>query len=129
LPAAGSGCEEDAMAKGVLFTGWTEARTGREHAANELFMEVLGTYARWQAEGKLDSFEPVLLRPHGGDLNGFILARGDQQKLDALRNSDEWLNIEARAVLCVDGFGVTAGVVGEGLQHMMQIWTKHIPQK
>jgi hypothetical protein len=117
------------MAKAVMFTGWTSAKQGREHLANELFQQSMATYARWQSEGKIDNFEPVLLRPHGGDLNGFILFRGDQAKLDALRASDEWLDFEARAILCLEGVGTTTGWVGEGLMHVMQVWSKHIPSK
>ena len=117
------------MAKAVLFSGWTSAKTGREALANELFQQAMGIYAKWQQEGKIDSFEPVLLRPHGGDLNGFFLFRGDQAKLDALRASDEWLEIETRAVLCLDGFGSTTGWVGESLMQRMQVWQKHIPAK
>ena len=29
----------------------------------------------------IESFEPVFLEPHGGDLTGFILIQGDAAKL------------------------------------------------
>jgi len=37
------------------------------------------------AEGEIESFEMVLLEPHGGELGGFILLRGDQDKLARIR--------------------------------------------
>ena len=40
--------------------------------------------------GSTDSFEAVLLTAYVGDLNVFILIRGDAVQVDALVQSDEW---------------------------------------
>ncbi len=78
------------MADAGLFVGWGEVVRGRETEAVEVFNETLGYYARLQEEGTIESFEPVFLEPHGGDLNGFILIRGEAEKLAALRVSEEF---------------------------------------
>ena len=50
-----------------------------------------------QSEGKIESFEPVILSAHGGDLNGFIMIKGDAEKLAKVRADDVFgdLAIEA----------------------------------
>ena len=45
------------------------------------FNEVLEYWTSLQQQGEIESFETVLLESHGGDLNGFVLVRGDQDKL------------------------------------------------
>jgi hypothetical protein len=46
-----------------------------------LFQEAMQYYAQLQHQGEIDSFEPVQLESHGGDLQGFLLLRGDTDKL------------------------------------------------
>jgi hypothetical protein len=116
------------MANACLFIGWNRAIQGREQLAMELFQTCLAYYGKLQAAGTIESFEPVVLLPHGGDMNGFILLRGDAQKLQTLRMSHEMLELETQAQLCLQGVGVITGLVGEGLQSIMQTWGKHIPK-
>jgi hypothetical protein len=92
----------------------------------ELFASTMAFYAKLQAAGSIASFEPVLLTTHGGDMNGFILIKGDEHKLATVRLSQEFLDIEMQANLCLQGVGVIQGFVGEGVQSMMQSWGKHI---
>jgi hypothetical protein len=117
------------MANAVLVVGWNQPKAGREGAALELFTQALGVYAKWEKDGKIESYEPVLVDPHGGDLNGFIVVRGDRAKLDALRSSEEMLDLNARSMHLVEGFGVVTGWVGEGLQKQLGRWQKHIPSR
>ena len=52
------------MADAALFLGWGEGIPGREAKGLEVFAETLQYYGRLQEEGgKIESFEPVLLRP------------------------------------------------------------------
>ncbi len=114
------------MADAGLFIGWGEVVRGRESEAVELFNETLGYYARLQEEGTIESFEPVFLEPHGGDLNGFVLVRGDAEKLAALRVSDEFTQFSLRATLIVDGFGVVGADMAERLQRQMEFYLEQI---
>jgi hypothetical protein len=114
------------MADAGLFVGWGEAVRGREAQAIELFDEVLAYYARLQEEGAVESFEPVFLEPHGGDLSGFILVRGDAEKLAALRVSDEFTRLSLRALLVVDSFGVVGADLAERLQRQMEYYAEQI---
>jgi hypothetical protein len=44
-----------------------------------------------QKKGTIKSFDTVFLDPHGGDLNGFLLMRGEPSQLDGLMSSPEWI--------------------------------------
>ena len=114
------------MADAGLFLGWGEVVRGRESEATELFQETLGYYSRLQEEGVIDGFEPVFLEPHGGDLTGFILIRGDAEKLAALRVSEEFTQLSIRVGLIVDGFGVVGADLGERLQRQVEYNTQHV---
>ena len=103
------------MAKGTLFVGWGEGIPGREQKALQVFNETLEYYGQLQQRGEIESFEPFLLEPHGGDLLGFILIRGEREKLDRLRSDREFIRRTVRAQLIVQGVGVIAAYGGDEL--------------
>ena len=70
--------------------------------------------------------EPVLLEPHGGDLAGFVLIRGDQEKLSRLRTSEEFVRLNQRAQLVVDNFGVVTAYAGEAVQQQLAGFEQHL---
>src|SRR5436190_21852144 len=107
-----------AMATGALMIGWGPTVRGREHKALQVFNEAIQYYARLQQEGTIESFEPVALEPHGGDLAGFLLVRGDREKLNALRSSEEFLRLNNRAQLVVNNFGAIGAFIGESLDRL-----------
>ena len=114
------------MANACLLIGWNRAIQGREQLAMELFQTSMAYYGKLQAAGTIEGIEPVLLSSHGGDMNGFILLRGDSHKLAALRVSADFVDLETQATMCLQGVGVIQGFVGEGVQSMMQTWGKHL---
>ena len=69
------------MATGALMIGWGPTVRGRELKALQVFNEAIQYYTRMQQQGTIESFEPVSLEPHGGDLIGFLFIRGDREKL------------------------------------------------
>jgi len=114
------------MADAGLFVGFGATVRGREGQAVELFNEVLGYYSGLQEEGEIESFEPVFLEPHGGDLAGFILVRGDAEKLASLRVSEEFTQFSIRAGLIVENFGVVGADLAGRLQRQMAFFTEQI---
>jgi hypothetical protein len=107
------------MADAALFLGWKAPTVGREGQAMELFTSALGFWNKQKDGGKIESFEPVILSRHGGDMNGFILVRGDRAKLDEIKKTDEFMSITAQASFCIDGFGVVDAYVGDGVARIM----------
>ncbi len=114
------------MADAGLFIGFGLPVRGRESQAVDLFNEALAWYGRLQEEGEIESFEPVFLEPHGGDLGGFILIRGDAEKLAALRVSEEFTQFSIRTDLIVENFGVVGADLGERLQKQVEYYTEQI---
>jgi hypothetical protein len=114
------------MADAGLFVGFGNPVRGRESEAVELFNETIEWYGRLQEEGEIESFEPVFLEPHGGDLGGFFLIRGDAEKLAALRVSEEFTQFTIKASLYVDSIGVVGADMAERLQRQMAYYTEQI---
>jgi hypothetical protein len=106
------------VANAALVIGWGPAVRGREQKALQVFNEAIQYYTRLQQQGEIESFEPVALEPHGGDLNGFLLVRGDREKLSRLRYSDEFVRLNNRAMQVVDNFGVIGAFIGEELNRL-----------
>lgn len=113
----------------TLIIGWNRAVPGREHHAAELFGQVVGYYEKLQKSGKLTSWEPMFLQQHGGDLNGFFVLKSTGANLDAIRQDDEFVDIQLRAGHVLQNFGVVPGYCGMAtIQEMMTRWTKAAPR-
>lgn len=115
------------MSSNLILFGWNRSLPGREHMSVEHFGDFVQYLTGLQNEGVIDSFEPVFLSPHGGDLNGFFLIRGDNDNLDALVASDEWLDHMSRGGMHLDGHGIIRGVTGDLVMEGMDRFTRFIP--
>jgi hypothetical protein len=107
------------MANHALVIGWNRPVTGRENLAVELFNSVVSYLGKQQQAQTVESFEPVFLAAHGGDLNGFIIVRGDRVKLDKLAASDEWLDLFMKIQVNVEGFGIIPAWIGSEIATQM----------
>jgi hypothetical protein len=112
------------MADAGLFIGWGQVVRGREKRALEVFNESVAYWGGLQGDGKIESFEVVLLAPHGGDLGGFALLRGSIEQMNALRADEEFERRVTRADLIVESQGVVDAVLGEGLGRSLGIYEK-----
>ena len=92
----------------------------------QLFQKTVEYYGKLQANGQIESFEPVLLSLHGGDLNGFFLLKGEAEKLSALRGDETFLDLTTEAGYCLEGVGIVPGLIGEGLTDAFSRWSKLI---
>lgn len=110
------------MADSAFFIGWNEAKAGRETHVMELFQTTMTYFTRQMEAGTIESFEPVLLERHGGDMNGFILVRGDHNKLDEMRQTDEFMNMTLMGGHILDDFGVIGCYIGDRLMDIMAKW-------
>ncbi len=110
------------MAGEALFIGWGQIVRGREKKGLEVFQESIEYYGRLQQDGRIDGFDVFLLAPHGGDLNGFVLLRGERQALAEVRFSDEFERLTVRAASVVDSVGVVIAYSGDALARQMQLF-------
>lgn len=114
------------MDRNVIFFAWDRAIPGREQISGAHFDEFV-EYLTAQAQGgAIQGFDVVFLDPHGGDLNGFFLVRGDSASLDALTSTTEWAEHMTRAILHLEGSGAVRGSTGDSVAARMDLWRKHV---
>jgi hypothetical protein len=114
------------MADSGLFVGFGLPARGRERQAVQVFGETIEYYTRLQQQGEIESFEPVLLEAHGGELGGFFLLRGEQAKLAEVRGSEEFARLTLRAQLIADGIGIVGAVLGDRLAAEMATFSQQV---
>jgi hypothetical protein len=128
LAAATRDVEGWVMADSGLFVGFGFGVRGRERQAIKVFNETFEFYARLQQEGEIESFEPVLLEPHGGELSGFFLLRGDKDKLARIRAREEFERMIVRGELIVEHLGVVSAFLGERLMSQMSVFSQQVEE-
>lgn len=104
------------MSDTALFVGWGDTHPGREAFAHKHFAEFTEILEGLEAAGEIESFETVLLDPHGGDLDGFTLVRAAPEKLVELWLRDDLNRLAARARLDHARFRVIWATTGEGVR-------------
>lgn len=116
------------MATNAIVFGWNRSIPGREPLSAEHFQEFTQFLGGLMEKGTIESFDAVILTPHGGDLNGFFFIRGENDKLDTLVASKEWTTHVVRAALHLENSGAVRGVTGELVMERMNLWKQHIPR-
>lgn len=114
------------MADAGLFIGWGAPVRGREERGLDVFQEALALEAAMQEEGAIESFEVVLLGPHGGGLAGFVLVRGSREQIAAVRQREDVMRLNTRASLIVEEFGTIDAFLNEGVAQQMEIYREAI---
>jgi hypothetical protein len=109
-----------------LFFGWGSTRTGREVAADKLFSELLGYWSGLKDAGSIDDYEVVMLGDHGGDLSGFVLARGDREDLARIRMAPDLARLMTRAEMVVEDVGLVDAYIDEGVLRLMGVWREAV---
>jgi hypothetical protein len=114
------------MADAALFVGWGAPVRGREAKGLEVFGEAGAFYGKCQEAGEIESFEVVLLSPHGGGLAGFFLLRGSTEQCTALREQDDFQRILTRAGLVVQDLGVVPALADDAIGEQIQTYREAI---
>jgi hypothetical protein len=114
------------MADRILFVGFGATIPGREERALEVFNGGVAFYGRCQQEGRLESFDVILLEPHGGGLAGYIELHGSADQLAALREDEEFQRLQVDAGLIVEELGVIGGFANEGVAQQMAMFGEAI---
>ena len=96
--------------------------------SSKVFNEAFEYYSRLQQEGEIESFEPVILEPHGGELGGFFLLRGDQDKLARIRSSEEFERRTVRGDLIVENLGIVGAALGDRLMSQMAVYGEQVEE-
>jgi hypothetical protein len=110
----------------ALLVGWNKAESGKEKRALEHFMDFHGYLEGLKKAGTITGWHDVLLNPHGGDMNGFVLITGEPAKLSELQRNEAWLAHVVRGSINMTNFGVATATTGDGALELLQLWAKHI---
>jgi hypothetical protein len=116
------------VAEAALFIGWGAPVRGREAKGLEVFGEAAQFFGQLGQDGAIESFDAVILGPHGGDLYGFFLLRATTAQLDQLRARDDFMRLIARAGLLVERLGVVPAAVDEGIQQQIGIFQEAVQE-
>jgi hypothetical protein len=73
-----------------------------------------------------ESFEPVLLEPHGGEPQGFFLIRGNREQLQRLRSDTRFRTILTRTGLVVEALSVIDAYIGDALDDQMDLYGEQV---
>lgn len=114
------------MADRVLLLGWNRTVPGREQQAMQLFQKTMEFNAKLQSENRIEGFDAVILDAHGGDLNGFMILKGDSDKLVEIQADDAFIELTIEAGYCLQDFGVIVGSTGDGIKNILSRWEKYI---
>jgi hypothetical protein len=113
------------MADRVLVISWGEPVRGREERALEVFNEAVGLAGRMQQDGRIESFDVVLLNPNG-DMAGYLEMHGSAEQIAALDQDDEFTRNTVDASLIVENLRHTAGYTNEGVARQMALYQEAI---
>lgn len=116
------------MSPNLILFGWNRSIPGREHASSQHFQDFMAYLQAQKTQGVIESFEPVLFEPHGGNVNGFFSIKGDAPKLNAMVASQEWTQHQVRATLHLEGAFVCRAISGPAVAEHMAMWTQAIPR-
>jgi hypothetical protein len=109
------------MADRVVFISWGQVVRGREERAMENFNETVGLYGQMQQDGRIESFDVVLLNPSSG-IDGYLALHGSAEQLNALKDSEDFQRQLAAATLIVDDLKMVDGFTGNGVAQQMAIY-------
>lgn len=116
------------MADTALFIGWGYPHPGREAKAITVLNESIQYWKQLQQRGDIESFEVAMLNSRAGDLGGFALLRGSQDKLAVLRASPEFQRHSMRASLVAQHLDVVEASTGEQIMAMEAMYQEDMAE-
>lgn len=99
----------------ILFLGYDRPIAGREMAAVSVIEHLTKLLDKAKKENLIESYDSISLAVHGGNVNGFLLVRGNRKGLDDLRASDEFDDLAVQAHMVMSGVSILSGVHGEAV--------------
>jgi hypothetical protein len=113
------------MADRVLMISWGEPVRGREERALESFGESMGLLGRMQQDGRIESFDVVLLNPNGF-ITGYVEVHGSAAQIAALDQDEEFQRNTVEASLIVENLRHTVGYTNEAVAQQMALYQEAV---
>jgi hypothetical protein len=118
------------MADRVYVISWGEPVRGREERALEVFNESVGLAGRMQQDGRIESFDVVILNPNS-ELGGYLAMQGSSEQIAALDQDEEFIRNTIDASLIVENLRHSTGYTNEGVARQMELYqdaVSRVPQ-
>jgi hypothetical protein len=115
------------VADAALFIGFGEVVRGREKHALRNYEDAIKYWNGLQEEGRIASYDVTLLGSHA-QLAGYVVARGTDDQLDALRHSKDFRRQLARARLTLDHLVVAEAFTGERIAEWLGEYQEELDQ-
>ena len=112
----------------ALFIGWGAPVPGKEAQSLQVFGEAQAHFQQFVQNGDVESAEYYALAPHGGGLTGFLVARGDPEKLARLQIDLDFIRLTNRAQIVVQDFGVVFASTGDEMQGLFEQFGQNIQE-
>jgi hypothetical protein len=88
---------------------------GREAQALQLYRDLVQYLESLAKSDKIESFEPVLLGAHGGQIDGCVFVSGPGETIRGLPEDPKVAAMLSRAYYCLTGHAVIPAYVGSQL--------------
>ncbi len=112
----------------ALFVGWGHTHPGREHHAQENFRTWAALLEELKEKGEIERYEHVMLAPYGGDLAGFTLVFGEQEKLALIQTREDMVKLRLKAALDHGTFMVVWAIAGAGFVKEMELFEELVTE-
>jgi hypothetical protein len=109
------------MADRVLVISWGETVRGREERALEVFNEAVGLMGRMQQDGRIESFDIVILGVESR-MRGYFEVHGSAEQLAALNEDEEFVRNTVDASLIVEDLRHAHGYTNEAVAKQMAMF-------
>jgi len=109
------------MADRMLQISWGAATPGREERGLEGFNEAVALNGQMQQDGRIESFDIVLLGASNGP-NGYIELFGTAEQLAAVQEDEDFRSMLIDASLTCADLAVTPGVCNEGVAQTVALY-------
>ena len=116
------------MADAAIFIGWGNPVHGREKQSLEVFTESMTYWGQLKQDGTIEDVQAYLLEPHGGDLAGFAVLRGEPAKLAEVHGSEDFQRLVTRAGLIVENLGIVQATTGDALSSQMGTYQQQLAE-
>lgn len=110
------------MSDSIIFIGWNRSHVGLEKQSMKTFARAIEYFSKLQKDGKIESCDIVALSPHGGDLNAFVMLKGEGQKLAEIKRDNTFIQLAYEANFCTQGYGIVTGHIGDGAIKALSHW-------
>ena len=85
-----------------MFIGWGPPVRGRESKSLDVFSESVQFWGKLQQDGRIESFDVVLLNPNGGGITGYMEIHGSAAQIAGLDQDEEFVRNTVDASLIVE---------------------------